>query len=186
MQENKAGKTTRGRRVTTAIERLRNDYLRRVYRGVDGIWYLMTEKHFGFEKAVSLDREVWAIMAKIAARKTKELLELTDSGLFSLSKSLLFRFSTEGYRIGSKKLTAKQLRIEMVACPWRVEILKSKNEALLARVAEICPLVYETWGREFIDDFQFEMTPQICKGGKACRLSYTVSMGKATPRRTRL
>ena len=152
---------------------LRNAYLRSVYTGVDGIWYLVAEKHFGFENAVQLDREVWMIMAKIAARKTKEVLKLTDKGLASLSKSLRFRFATEGYRIASNRVTARKPQIEMIGCPWRLQVLKSKNEKLLARIAEsVCPLVYETWGREFLEGFQFRMSPQICKGAKACRLSY--------------
>lgn len=142
---------------------------------VDGVWYIMVEKYFGFENALLLDKEVWQIMPKIAARKIKDLLGLPDKKLESLSESLAFRFAVEGYEVKSHRLNENTLEIQITSCPWRLQMLKLKKEELLTGVAErVCPIVYETWGREFVEQFRFEMNPQICKGAEICRLTYCI------------
>jgi hypothetical protein len=152
-----------------------SEYLRKVYMAVDGLWYIMVEKYFGFENALLLDKEVWQIMPKISARKIKDLLRLPDKTLKSLSESLAFRFAVEGYEVKSHILIGNTLEIQIVSCPWRLEMLKLKNGELLTGIAErVCPVVYETWGREFLEQFRFEMNPQICKGGEICQLKYFI------------
>jgi hypothetical protein len=161
--------------VKTIDPVLKSEYLKRVYISVDGLWYIMVEKYFGFEKALLLDQEVWQIMPKIAARKIIDLLGLSDKKLEGLSESLAFRFSVEGYEVKLHQLTGNTLEIQIASCPWRLQMLKLKNDELLTGVAErVCPIVYETWGREFLDQFQFEMNPQICKGAEICRLKYCI------------
>ena len=154
---------------------IRNEYLKRVYMAVDGLWYIMIEKYFGFENALLLDKEVWQIMPKIAARKIKDLLRLPDKKLESLSESLAFRFAVEGYEVKSHRLIENALEIQIASCPWRLQMLKLKNDELLTGVAErVCPVVYETWGGEFLEQFRFEMNPQICKGAEICQLKYFI------------
>ena len=154
---------------------LKSEYLKRVYISVDGVWYIMVEKYFGFENALLLDKEVWQIMPKIAARKIKDLLGLSDKKLEGLSESLAFRFDVEGYEVKLHRLVENTLEIQIASCPWRLQMLKLKNDELLTGVAErVCPIVYETWGREFLEQFRFEMNPQICKGGEICRLKYSI------------
>jgi hypothetical protein len=161
--------------VKTIDPVLKSEYLKRVYISVDGLWYIMVEKYFGFEKALLLDQEVWQIMPKIAARKIIDLLGLSDKKLEGLSESLAFRFSVEGYEVKLHQLTGNTLEIQIASCPWRLQMLKLKNDELLTGVAErVCPIVYETWGREFLDQFQFEMNPQICKGAEICWLRYRI------------
>jgi len=161
--------------VKTIDPVLKSEYLKRVYMSVDGVWYIMVEKYFGFENALLLDKEVWQIMPKIAARKIKDLLGLSDKKLEGLSESLAFRFAVEGYEVKLHRLVENTLEIQIASCPWRLQMLKLKNEELLTGVAErVCPVVYETWGREFIEEFRFEMNPQICKGGEICRLKYCI------------
>lgn len=129
---------------------IRNEYLKRVYMAVDGLWYIMIEKYFGFENALLLDKEVWQIMPKIAARKIKDLLRLPDKKLESLSESLAFRFAVEGYEVKSHRLIENALEIQIASCPWRLQMLKLKNDELLTGVAErVCPVVYETGGENF-------------------------------------
>jgi hypothetical protein len=161
--------------VRTTDPVLRSEYLRRVYMAVDGLWYIMVEKHFGSETVLSLDKEVWKIMPKIAARKIKDLLGLPDKKLESLSESLAFRFAVEGYEVKSHRLNENSLEIQIASCPWRLQMLKLKKVELLTGVAEkVCPIVYETWGREFMEEFRFEMNPQICKGADICQLKYSI------------
>jgi len=161
--------------VKTIDPVLKSEYLKRVYISVDGVWYIMVEKYFGFENALLLDKEVWQIMPKIAARKIKDLLGLSDKKLEGLSESLAFRFDVEGYEVKLHRLVENTLEIQIASCPWRLQMLKLKNDELLTGVAErVCPIVYETWGREFLEQFRFEMNPQICKGGEICRLKYSI------------
>lgn len=152
---------------------LKSEYLKRVYMAVDGLWYINVEKHCGFETALEINKEVWQVMPKIAARKIKELLKLPHGKLESLSESLAFRFAVEGYEVGLNRLSGQTLEIQITSCPWRLQIIKSGNEKLLSGNAErVCPEVYKTWGREFLDQFGFEMNPQMCKGGENCLLKF--------------
>jgi hypothetical protein len=156
-------------------QELKGDYFKRLFVALDGIWYIVVEKYFGLENAVQVDKEVWQVMAKISARETKHLLSLPHGKLESLSRSLAFRFAVEGYKINANRVNGSVLEIQMKGCPWRRQIMKSKNEKLLRKVAEqVCPVVYETWAAEFLDQFQFEMSPKICKGGEICRLRFVV------------
>jgi hypothetical protein len=151
------------------------DYFKRLYVAIDGMWYMIVEKHFGQENAVQIDREVWEVIPKIAARKTKELLRLPEGKLDSLSKSLAFRFAVEDYEIESNMINGPTLEIKMTACPWRREIIKSNNEKLLPQLADnVCPVVYKTWAGEFLDRFQFRMSSKICRGDRICQIEFTV------------
>ena len=49
------------------------EFLRRSFFTVDGLWFVNLEKDLGFDEALDLDRRVWESMAKVQARKAREL-----------------------------------------------------------------------------------------------------------------
>ena len=54
----------------------------------DGLYFLGIEKRFGTEAAVDVDREVWAVMATIEARRLRRELKIEDDGIKSLFEVL--------------------------------------------------------------------------------------------------
>ncbi len=56
----------------------------------DGLYYLGIEKRFGTEVATEVDAEVWAIMGKVQARRLKECLGITDTGIKGLFETLKY------------------------------------------------------------------------------------------------
>ena len=73
------------------------DYLRRSYFAVDGLWFSMVEKETSFEEALALDEQVWAVLAKIQARKAKELLHIEGGSIADLLKGLEVKLEAEEY-----------------------------------------------------------------------------------------
>ena len=49
------------------------EYLRRAYHAVDGLWFMIVEEAHDFDHALELDERVWAVLAKIQARKAREV-----------------------------------------------------------------------------------------------------------------
>lgn len=54
----------------------------------DGLYFLGIEKRFGVETAIEIDREVWATMGKIEARRIKRLLKLNGDTISDLMEAL--------------------------------------------------------------------------------------------------
>lgn len=59
----------------------------------DGLWFQGVERHYGFDTALQIDREMWEQFTVIEANRIKALLELPDNaGLEGLRQALAFRF----------------------------------------------------------------------------------------------
>jgi len=152
---------------------LRADYFKRSFRAVDGLWFMMLERELDFDKALKVDVEVWKVMPKIQVRKVKELLRLRDGSTEDLLKALSFKFEAEDFGYRLLKKTERMLSIEIQVCPWYKLLEKSKRQHLGAHIGKsICPLEYESWGKEVLKDFQFEMKSGICAGLDGCQLNY--------------
>ena len=54
----------------------------------DGLYFIGIEKRFDTKAAIEIDREVWAEMGKIEARRLKRILQITDDGIHGLFEAL--------------------------------------------------------------------------------------------------
>lgn len=58
----------------------------------DGLWFQGVERHYGFDEALEIDKEMWAQFTVIEARRIKAFLELPErAGLEGLRRALNFR-----------------------------------------------------------------------------------------------
>ena len=55
---------------------------------VDGLYYLGIEQEWGTNDATKIDKQVWAIMGKIEARRLKDFLNITTNDLPALIQVL--------------------------------------------------------------------------------------------------
>lgn len=148
------------------------EYLRRSYGAVDGLWFVKVEERHGFDEALRLDVAVWEILAKLQARKARELLGIAGRRPADLARALELKFVAEGYTYRITAPSPHRVEIEIAACPWLEMLRKSGREALAAPVAEaICPADFGAWAREFDPRLIVTISDRMCDGGCACRVA---------------
>jgi len=138
-------------------------FLRRSYHAVDGLWFVTAEQDSDFEHALDLDVRVWRVLAKIQARKARELLGVSANTAKDLARCF------------SLKLDA--------ACPWRELLQRSDRQHLAAQVAQtICPTEGAVWCAEFGGEWQFDMPQMACSGAESCEMRFSrVEAGQDRP-----
>jgi len=145
------------------------EYLHRCYTAVDGLWFVKVQEQFGFDKALEIDAEVWKVLAKIQARKMKELAGLSD-GLDGLFDGFTEKLSIDGFIFEAEKDSdGGGFTVKINKCPW-FEILRNSGKAELG--VTICDKVgvaeYGTWAKEFGDGISFKLKKQQCKKDDIC------------------
>lgn len=148
-------------------------YLRRSYSAVDGLWFMKIEEDYGFDKALSIDNEVWKIMPKIQARFLKSIYGL-DKGIEALQSCFTEKLLLDGFVFQTE--TDKQnnsFRIIITKCPWNDLLVKSGRENLAHQVgSQICNTEYSVWAHEFGENISFGIQRQICCGSDSCILQF--------------
>ncbi len=148
------------------------EYLHRSYAAVDGLWFMMAESRFGFDTALDLDAQVWAVLPKIQARKIRELLNL-QLGLDNLKTALTTKLTIDDFNFEITEDSPNVFTIEIKKCPWHELMIKSDRTDLSAKVgAKVCPGEYQSWAREFGSDIKVEIIDGICQKQKACKIRF--------------
>jgi hypothetical protein len=148
------------------------EYLRRSYTAADGLWFMMVEDDSSFEHALALDSKVWSVLAKIQARRAKELLSLSGGSLDDLLAGLGLKFAAEGYAHRVERPEPGRARVLIKGCPWLVLLQKAGRDHLAGTVArEICPVDFEAWAREFGPGLRAQVGPTLCEGHPCCEVT---------------
>ena len=157
------------------------DYLRRSYFAADGLWFSMVEKKTSFEEALTLDAQVWAVLAKIQARKAKELLHIEGGSSADLLKGLEVKLQVEEYGYTVEEAGSDRLLLHVHHCPWYALMKKSGREDLAGRVGDaICTRELQVWTDELAHGMTFSISSQRCRGSALCCWEYR----KDSPRKT--
>jgi len=152
-------------------DRLTADYLRRAYFAVDGLWFMKAEERLGFREALDLDQQVWQVLAKIQARKARDLLDTAGSGVPDLAAALELKFAAEEYTFRTRHDTAARVEFEITKCPWLKLLRRSERTHLADAVGSaICPTEYRTWAEEFGAAISASLSERMCAGDNVCRL----------------
>ncbi len=131
------------------------EYFKRCFFAVDGLWFVVMEKEYGFQEALESDSEVWEVMPKIQARKIRELLHLGDNTVEHLRGALAFKFAAEDYEYRIIGQTHAALEIEITGCPWLRIMRESGRQNIASEVGRvICPIEYAAWAKEFEIGFE--------------------------------
>jgi len=105
------------------------DYLYRGFVAVDGLWFMKVEEKFGFDMALEIDNEVWKTLAKIQARKIKELKQ-SGTGLDALIDCFTTRLKIERFAFNVVKESEGGFKIVIDSCPWCDFLEKSNRQHL--------------------------------------------------------
>jgi len=149
------------------------EYLRRSYFAVDGLWFSIVEKENSFEEALALDEQVWAVLAKIQARKAKALLGIEGCSTADLLRGLEVKLQAEGYQYTIAEAGPDRLLIHVQHCPWYALMKKAQREHLAGKVGDvICNRELQVWADELAKGMRFYMSSQLCRDGAACCWEY--------------
>jgi hypothetical protein len=149
------------------------EYLRRSFSAVDGLWFMMIEKEFSFNKALEIDKSVWGVLPKIQARKLKELLGLNGIGLSDLLQAIKARFEAEEYSYEVLIEEPDHVQIAINKCPWYEILKKTKREHLAPKLIDaICSTEFKVWGKEFGENIDFGIEYQNCTDKCSCALDF--------------
>ena len=149
-------------------------YLKRSYSAVDGLWFMKIEEDYGFDKALTIDNEVWKVMPKIQARFFKSIYGV-DKGIEALQSCFTEKLLMDGciFQIDTDKQN-HSFRVTITKCPWNDSMVKSKRENLAQKVgSRICNTECSGWADEFGQNISFELKCQICSGSKFCILQFS-------------
>ncbi|MBD3182029.1 hypothetical protein GF312_07045 [Candidatus Poribacteria bacterium] len=150
-------------------QKIISEYLNKSYFTIDGLWFMMLEEEFGFEKALDIDEKVWKVLPKIQARKVKEILGIDGKGLEDFSRAISVKLEAEGYIYNLEKENPNSLKIIIKQCPWYEILKKAKREHLAPEISDrICMLEFRVWLGEFDKEVDFHMPFRQCMGQKNC------------------
>jgi hypothetical protein len=153
-------------------DRLLAEYLRRAYHAVDGLWFVMAEEAHDFEHALELDRRVWEVLAKIQARKARDLLDAAGNSPEELARCFTLKLTADGHAFGVE-VSERDVTFAIRDCPWLELLRRSDRRHLAARVAQtICPTEGRAWCAEFGGEYDFEMPRMACVEGEGCVMQF--------------
>ena len=151
-------------------------YYKKSYFSVDGLWFMKTEEAHGFEEALRLDADVWEVLAKLQARKTKELLKIKGNSVADLVAALELKWTAEEYEYEVKEAEEDRGVVLLRSCPWLRIMEKAGRTHLTQRIGEcVCPREYAAWAKEINPRIRAEIKEMLCRDGKPCRLSFKTS-----------
>jgi hypothetical protein len=156
-----------------ADDRILASYLRRCYQAVDGLWFMMVEKDSDFERALDLDVRVWRVLAKIQARKARELLGASGNSPEELARCFSFKLEADGHRF-TVETTRDGVVFRIEACPWLELLQKNDRRHIAAKVAQaVCPTEGSVWCDEFGGEWRFDMPLMACSGADCCEMWFS-------------
>ena len=152
------------------------EYWHRSYRTVDGLWFVKVEERYGFDTALDIDNEVWAVIPKIQARMIREMGGL-EKGIKGLYEAMVTRLNLEGVTFEVEETAGGSgFEIQISECPWHNIMIQSGRKELSGKVGTlICNTENSVWAAEFGDNISFELGDQICEGDKICLLRFNSS-----------
>jgi len=149
------------------------EYFKRSFFAVDGLWFVMLEGAYSFDKALEIDEMVWRVMPKIQSKKIRELYGIEGNSLRDLLRALEIKFGMEGYKAIVEEAGEDRALVLVRECPWLEIMRRAGREALAGRVGErICEAEYQAWADAFDDRIEFSLDSQLCRGDGACRLRF--------------
>ncbi|MCK5733314.1 MAG: hypothetical protein KAI38_03955, partial [Candidatus Latescibacteria bacterium] len=115
----------------------------------------------------------WAVLAKIQARKAKELLHIEGRSVADLLKGLEVKLQAEEYGYTVEETTPDRLLLHAHHCPWYALMKKSGCEQLAGKVADvICARELQVWADELAQGIKLRISSQRCRGSALCRWEY--------------
>jgi len=156
----------------TPTEKLLVELLRRSYQAVDGLWFTMVEQAHDFDHALELDRRVWEILAKIQARKARELLASSGNTPEELASCFGLKLTADGHKF-DVSVNPHEVLFTIRHCPWLALLRKSNRDHLALKVAQtICPTEGRVWCSEFGALYSFQMPLMACSGAELCEMHF--------------
>lgn len=142
-------------------------FLRRSYKAVDGLWFMMTEKAGDFERALQIDRRVWEVLPRIQVKKIKDLTGVTGESPEDFAPVLATKFAIEEYQYREAACGPNELKIVVERCPWVDLLCKSGRLDYAEAIADaVCTVDLGGWAQAFHPSLQFAWEERQCREGQ--------------------
>jgi hypothetical protein len=156
-------------------DRTLKEYFKRSYFAVDGLWFMAVGEDFSFENALDMDKRVWGVLAKIQARKVRELLGIDGNSMADLINALKLKWTAEDYEFEISGVGKNYAEVHLKGCPWLETMKKSKRGHLAHMIGEhVCGAEYTGWAGEFNPGIEFEMEKKLCSDDTPCKLKFSL------------
>jgi hypothetical protein len=154
------------------------EYLRKSYFSVDGLWFVLLEEEYSFQKALELDKKVWKILPKIQARLVKKALNVAGASLMVLSELLKVKLEAEGYNYQISFPTQHHFELKIDSCPWLNVLYEANRQSLAPEISKhICQEEFKVWAAEADARIAIDFSKKLCLDPKTpCLFIFT--MGK--------
>lgn len=125
---------------------------------VDGLYYLGIEEKFGTEEATEIDKNTWAVMGKIEAKRLKDSLGIKGNDIPSLIKAL--RFTSWSLDLEDKEIIVEENKAIFRNTDCRVQKTRIKKG-----LGEF-PCKNVRWG--YLKNFALEFNENMMVDCKVC------------------
>jgi hypothetical protein len=147
------------------------DYLYHSYTRVDGLWFVLSEKQYGFDAALALDEAVWKVLPKIQARVLQTHLGLARD-LEGLGRALTAKLTLDRYEFSLSRTTTG-IAITLATCPWHELIVRSGRAHIAERIGGvICGIEFPVFAREFNCSCSGVSEQRLCRNGGKCSFDF--------------
>lgn len=151
------------------------EFLRGAYFGVDGVWFLVCEDEYDFDKALYLDGEVWKRFAKILAKRVKRLFDVEGDDAETVADTLALRWTMEKWEFEVLEYSAKRSVLRVTSCPWLEGLKKSNREKFIPKICDpVCEIVYHSWAEAINPKIKVEKPKTRGKGDTHCDFIFTL------------
>jgi len=160
----------KNREAMENFDKIKTLYFKRSYFALDGLWFVMVEKHFSLKKALKIDEDVWRVLPKIQVRQVKKLLNLNEDNLQNFIRGIKVKLEAEDYQYEIKLKNGEDLTLLIKKCPWFEIIKRSQREYVLPN--DICQIDFQTWADEFQLNLKVKILSCMCWKDKNCKICF--------------
>jgi len=151
------------------------EFLHGAYFGVDGVWFLVCEDEYDFDKALYLDGEVWRRFAKILAKRVKRMFDVEGDDPRTVADTIILRWTIEKWKFEVVEYGPKRSVLRVLTCPWLEGLKRSDREKLAPKICDpVCEIVYHSWSEAINPKIKVEKPKKMGEGNKYCDFIFTL------------
>ena len=154
----------------------------RIFTRHDGFMFETLDEEFGTKKAVELYSKIWGKRARPEFEDLKKYLEVKgDPDMPTLAKMIKYYFDFFGNPAEVVEMSDDYVEVAVVDCPYTTEIrfndfTEDESKHFNDSVQWDCNrTIFESFLKwsNLDDEWLFGFPSQVCRGGQACRFTFT-------------
>jgi hypothetical protein len=151
------------------------EFLHGAYFGMDGVWFMVCEDEYDFDRALYLDCEVWRRFAKILAKRVKKMFSIEGDDARTAVDTLVLRWTMEKWKFEVVEYGSKRSVLRVLSCPWLEGFKRSNREKFAPKICDpVCETVYHSWSEAINPKIKLEKPKKMGEGEEYCDFVFTL------------